>query len=81
MRGQADGERCAVPYMAARAWGFAQDAISAEVVNGMDILAAAGRTLIGKSDCADKPGTRLSQHPREVLSVGGAGCALERWRR
>ena len=39
MTGQTHGEMCDVQYMAARAWGFAQDAMSAEVVNGMDILA------------------------------------------
>ena len=39
MTGQTHGELCDVPYMAARAWGFSQDAMHAEVVNGMDILA------------------------------------------
>lgn len=39
MTGQTHGELCDVSYLAARAWGFAQDAMHAEVVNGMDVLA------------------------------------------
>ncbi|MBA2481729.1 MAG: pyruvate dehydrogenase [Planctomycetes bacterium] len=39
MTGQTHGELCDVPYLACRGWGFAQDGMHAEVVNGMDVLA------------------------------------------
>jgi 2-oxoisovalerate dehydrogenase E1 component len=38
MTGQTHGELCDVPYLSARGWGFAQDGMRAEVVNGMDVL-------------------------------------------
>jgi len=38
MTGQTHGELCDVPYLACRGLGFAQDAMRAEVVNGMDVL-------------------------------------------
>ena len=39
MTGQTHGELCDVPYLACRGWGFAQNGMHAEVVNGMDVLA------------------------------------------
>jgi 2-oxoisovalerate dehydrogenase E1 component len=39
MTGQTHGELCDVPYLSCRGWGFAQDGMRAEVVNGMDVLA------------------------------------------
>lgn len=39
MTGQTHGELCDVPYLSCRGWGFAQNGMRAEVVNGMDVLA------------------------------------------
>ncbi len=54
MTGQTHGELCDVPYLSARAWGFATDGMQAEVVNGMDVLAV--RTAMRKATAHARSG-------------------------
>ncbi len=61
MTGQTHGELCDVKYLAARAWGFAEDAMQAEVVNGMDVLAVRRSYLKAVQDARAGQGPFLKE--------------------
>ncbi len=72
MTGQTHGELCDVPYLSARGWGFAQDAMHAEVVNGMDVLA------VRKAMRAAVAATRRGEGPmlKELITYRYYGHSL-----
>ncbi len=59
MTGRADAEVMGVSTLARRAAGFADDNMSAEVVNGMDVLAVRGAVSRAAAACREGKGPRL----------------------
>lgn len=72
MTGQTHGELCDVPYLAARGWGFAQDGMQAEVVNGMDVLAVRASMRKAAEECRAGRGPIL----RELITYRYYGHSL-----
>ncbi|MBA3846850.1 MAG: pyruvate dehydrogenase [Planctomycetes bacterium] len=72
MTGQTHGELCDVPYLAARAWGFAEDGMQAEVVNGMDVLSVRKSMKQAVDECRAGRGPIL----RELITYRYYGHSL-----
>jgi len=72
MTGQTHGELCDVPYLACRGWGFAQDGMQAEVVNGMDVLSVRASMRKAVEECRAGRGPIL----RELITYRYYGHSL-----
>ncbi|MBA3685485.1 MAG: pyruvate dehydrogenase [Planctomycetes bacterium] len=72
MTGQTHGELCDVPYLACRGWGFAQDGMQAEVVNGMDVLSVRKAMTKAVNECREGRGPIL----RELMTYRYYGHSL-----